>query len=796
MPDERRLVTVLFADVVGSTSLGEERDPEDVRALLARLFAIARDAVEQRGGRVEKFIGDAVMAVFGVPRAHDDDAARALSAALDLRDRVRADPLRAERVPIRIGVNTGEVIASGDPDATESLVTGDAVNAAARLQQAADPWAILVGDRAVRASGDRFRFGPLVPVAARGRSQPVAARVLEDEDRLPSGLTASRAPLVGRAAALEQLELAARRAFEEARPYLVSIVAPAGVGKSRLLEAFLGPLAPDVRVALAQCLPYGQRLTYWPMRAILLSVLGLGEESAPDAVRAALSTWLQGADESEPERTAELLAATIGGAEAESGDRLALFAAWRRFIELAAERTPLVLVIEDLHWSSDSLLDLIEAILQPRSDVPLLMIALARPELLDRRPGWSGGRRNAISLALEPLADGAVRTLVANLLEAPSPGLTDAVVARAEGNPFYAGEIVRALADRLGPRPDPAAVSAAITALPDTVQATVLARLDMLEPRPRRIVQLGAVMGRTFSAGALATLDPVLDEEAVVEAVDVLIDRDLVRPSGRDQLTFRHILIREVAYGMLPRAERARLHARAGAWLEGQALRAGREEELAELVAFHFREAATLARLIGDVPDPSLAERAVTWLRRAADVADAGAASPAAARHLQAAIELASREAQPDLYERLGQVWIGGEQGLEAFERAHELGRELGLGPDQQLRTIAQLAVVYSRWRGSVGGRLREEETTAWLGEIERLLDRVTTDEARILGYLAIGFGPNRAEHPTPEELASSRAAAEKALELARRADAPNLVSAALDALDVVFLRDDRIADT
>ena len=346
MAEERRLVTILFADVVGSTALGEALDPEDVRALLTRLFAIARDAIEQHGGRVEKFIGDAVMAVFGLPAAHEDDAARALNAALDLRDRVRADPALSSRVPIRLGVNGGEVIATRDASAVEFLVTGDPVNTAARLQQGAEPWSIVVGERTVRAVAERFRFGPPLAIEAKGKSAPLQARELLGLATEPARRRRGR--IVGRDADLDQLELVARRTIDERRPFLVSVVAPAGVGKSRLLEEFLDHLDPDVRVAIAQCLPYGQRLTYWPMRAILLSIVELSDDSTPEQVRAALVAWLRNANEPEAERTAEQLAATIGASEIE-GDRIALFSAWRRLIELAAERAPLVLVVEDLH---------------------------------------------------------------------------------------------------------------------------------------------------------------------------------------------------------------------------------------------------------------------------------------------------------------------------------------------------------------------------------------------------------------------------------------------------------------
>ena len=726
MAEERRLVTVLFADVVGSTAMGEALDPEDVRALLGRLFGIATDAVERHGGRVEKFIGDAIMAVFGLPTAHEDDAARALSAALDLRDRVRADVTLGERVPIRIGVNGGDVIATRDSDASQFLITGDPVNTAARLQQNAETWGILVGERTVAAAGARFDFGDALAIEAKGKALPVKARFL-------LGVATGKGPvrrgrLVGRAADLEQLELTSRRAFDEGRPFLVTIVAPAGVGKSRLLEEFVDRLDPGVTVVLAQCLPYGQRLTYWPMRAILLSIISLPDDASPEEVRDGVVAWLRAAGDDDADRTGGLLSATIGASELETGDRLALFGAWRHLVELAASRSPLVLVIEDLHWSSDSLLDLVESILQPRADVPILMVALARPELLDRRASWGGGRRNSISISLDPLPDRAVAELVGDLLPDAPPDVSRAVVARAEGNPFYAGEIVRSVRDRLGSSPTPEAVDAAIAALPDTVHGTVLARLDALEPTPRRVVQLGAVIGRSFEAGAVAALEPELGPDGIAAAFEILIDRDMIRSGARGAVTFRHILIREVAYGTLPRAERARLHAAAGTWLEQQATTAGREDELAELVAYHFREAIGLERLLGEPIDPEQAARAVGWLRRAAEITFGGGANVEAARHLEAAIELAPRELQPDLYERLGEVWTGGDQGVEAFAKAYALGRELGLDPDQELRTLAHLLVVHTRWAGSVAARLTTEEMDDRAAEVERLLQIATSE--------------------------------------------------------------------
>jgi len=792
--EERRLVTILFADVTGSTALGESLDPEALRGLLARYFSIARGVVEGYGGTVEKFIGDAVMAVFGLPLAHGDDVARALDAALELRDRVRADPALGERLPIRLGVNTGEVVASRDPAPGDFLVTGDAVNAAARLQQAAEPWSILVGERTINAGPEGvFAFGPAGSIAAKGKAQPLAAReLLGRAQQHPVEQT----PFVGRVRDLAELDLLAGRAFAERRPFLVTIIAPPGVGKSRLLEEFeerLRGVAPEVGVAVAQCLPYGQRLTYWPLRALLLELLELPADTPSEQLRRSAERWLAEAGDERAERTAELLAATVGAAEVEQVDRTALFAAWRSTVELAAARRPLLLVVEDLHWSSDSLLDLVEFILQPRADVPLLMVALARPELLDRRPTWGGGRRNVVNLALEPLGDDEVAELVTNLLDGPAPEIVRDVVERADGNPFYAGEIVRSVIERVPDLRDAGAIGACLAALPDTVQATILARLDMLPPAARRQLQVGSVFGRVYALAGVAALDPD-GADSGTEAADALVERELVRTAGRGAYAFRHILIREVAYGTMTRAERISLHQGAGAWLEANA--GGDADALAELIAHHYREAISLARLIGEpVPDEAL-RRAVAWLSRAASVAASGAASQEAARHLRAAIELADRGEQPELYLRLGQTQLGGDEGIGAFARAYELGRELGRSPDFLLLALSLRLTAMTRWFASVARQPTVAEFDRLTAEARELLEVATDDHARAVFYVSEAFVPfwlaNLGRTASPEVLAHAEGSARRGLEIAERLGDVQLLSAALDGLGGVMSSEGR----
>ncbi len=783
MSEERRLVTILFADVSGSTALGETLDPEDLRALLTRYYAIARDVVAEYGGTIEKFIGDAVMAVFGLPTGHGDDAERALGAALDLRDRVRADARLGDRLPIRLGVASGDIVARRDAAAGEDfLITGDAVNVAARLQQGADPWAIQVTDRTTRAARG-FKFGPLADVDAKGKSRPIPSRPLLGRGRTER----ARLPMIGRDADLAQLELVARRVFTDRRPFLVTIVASAGTGKTRLVEALLErlpELGPAGTVAIAQCLPYGQRLTYWPLRAVLHHLVGTDDDCSPADLRRAVEAWLIDHDVTDAAAVGSALLATVGAADLEVVDRAAIFAAWRTALEAAAAGGPLTLILEDLHWSSDSLLDLLESLVQPRADLPILIVAIARPELLDRRANWGSGRRNVLTLALEPLPGPDIAVLVEHLVEGASPEIVDEVVARAEGNPFYAGEIVRALVEQVGSPLEPGATREALKRLPDTVQATLLARLDLLDGAERRVLQLGAVFGRSFSAAGVAALDPELGPRAE-EIIERLIDRDLVRPSGARDLAFRHILIREVAYGMLPRAERARLHAQAAEWLVA---RAGAHPEAdAELIAVHAREAATLATALDLEDAPRLRRQAVDRLEAAARAAQNASGNLEALRHLRAAVELATPDRLLDLYERMGETTVHGDTSIEALTRALELARAAGAPPQRELRILAGIVTFHTRWTGSVASRPTAAELQALFDEGRRLLAGVDDPAIRAQFRAAEAFLPfwigAGGRSPTADELEAADAAAHEALELARGLGDLQLQSEALDAV-------------
>jgi hypothetical protein len=716
-----------------------------------------------------------VVAVFGFPQTHDDDPERALAAALALRHRVKKDPALGERLPIRIGINTGDVVATRESATGDFPLTGDAVNVAARLQQATSTWGILCGERTADSVRTMFEFGEPISVDARGKSQPVRALpVVGRSARVPVAL---RTPLIGRTADLQQLELVASRALKERRPFLASIIAPAGVGKTRLLEEFierLPTIEPHATVAVAQCMPYGQRLTYWPLRGVLYRLIGVPDDANPATVRSAIRAWLAGSGLEAMDKAVELLAATVGAGETEVTDRSALLAAWRTFFEIAASRSPVVLVFEDLHWSSDSLLDLFEYVMQPRGDLPLLMIALTRPELLDRRPAWGGGRRNYVSVSLEPLTEPQTKQLVERLLEGRSPDLVQRVVDHAEGNPFFAGELVRAALER-----------PATHQLPDTVQATVLARLDLLAPDERRTIQLGSVFGRAFRLSGIRALEPSLD--AGEQIAERLMDKDLIRSAGGDIFGFRHILIREVAYQTLTRSERGRLHAAAAAWMEQIA--GEREDALAELIAYHYREAAMIAsaQRPNEAATEEVRRKAVEWLVHAADVAAAAAATVEGGRHLRSAIDLADSNRLPDLYQRLGEIGESGDFAVPAYQAALRYCREQNRPAKQELQVMAGLLSIYMRSQGSVANRLSLGAMAQFRKEARELASRVSDERVLARYRAADAFYPfwvvGSASMPTGEDLREAENNAKAALSIATRLDDANIRSMALDAL-------------
>lgn len=779
MGEQRRLVTVVFADVVGSTALAEELDAEDVRALLTRYYGLANDVVTSHGGIVAKLLGDGVLACFGIPIAHGDDAQRALDAALALREAVGTDSA-LERLQLRIGVNTGEVLANED---ASGEIVGDAVNVAARVASAAGEGEILAADSTHRSAPGAV-FGAPREIAAKGKSQPVRVWPVT---AAVGERTVSATPFAGRDDELAQLELVARRAFRDRRPHLVTITGPTGIGKTRLIEEFRGRLTTDAWHAHAHCPPYGQMLAFGPLRDLLLELLGLPVGATPEDVRQRLQAVLGDTGS----RDAMLIGATVapeGGLDEQ--DRESVFAAWRRLVVRLASERPLLVILEDLHNAAASVLDLVEQFSQPGVEAPLLVVCLARPQLLQGRGSWGGGHRNSMNLSLEPLDDREIAMLVARLLETePPPALRDRIVERAAGNPFFAEELVRSLMDR-GPLDlrDPAAVERSLGGLPETVQATVLARIDLLPADERAVLQAAAVVGRSFDRSTLAVICD-LDPPRIDQAAAALVERELIARSADGSLSFRSALVRDVAYGMLPRARRARDHALVARALEASA--GERADELASLIALHYVEATKLRRAsaipiaIEGVDADATRRSAIAWVGRAArTVAIAGAWGDAMTQ-LQEGLAVAATDGERmGLLTLLGEVSSGGEIGWDAIDGALRLWRAQGdREPAMGARIIVAMLQMLFRSGVSIPPERHPDAATQERLAAEGLdLARQSGDELLLAAALVTHayLERSRADR-APQTLVAARAEAEQAAAILERRESWMMWSVAHD---------------
>jgi class 3 adenylate cyclase/tetratricopeptide (TPR) repeat protein len=636
--EERKVVTVLFADLVGFTSRAERMDPEDVRALLAPYHGRLREELERFGGTVEKFIGDAVMALFGAPVAHEDDPERAVRAALAIRDWVRD---QEEELQLRIAVNTGEALIALDarPEAGEGMASGDVVNTTARLQAAAPVNGILVGEMTYRATRHAIEYGDAAPVAAKGKAERVPvwealqARAAQGVDLLRSVRTA----LVGRTRELDALRDALTRARAERTTQLVTLVGVPGIGKSRLVYELLQVVERDhelIRWRQGRSLPYGESVSFWPVAEMVKAEAGIMEGDPPEEVGVKLRRVAETiAHENVDWLTSHLLRVVGAGDDTPvTGDRRSeAFAAWRQFFEELAEQGPLVLVFEDLHWADEGTLDFVEHLVEWATGVPLLIVATARPELLERRPAWGGGKTNALTLALTPLSNDETARLIGALAERP---LLDATAQRsllehAEGNPLYAEQYVRMVLER--------GDAAAELELPESVHGIIAARLDGLDSEDKLVLQNAAVVGKVFWRGAAETLGG-MDLSEVEQRLHGLERREFVQRarrssvSGELEYSFRHILVRDVAYGQIPRAARSEKHRAAAAWIRSL----GGADDHADMVAHHVTTALDYARAARTETD-DLEREARAALRLAADRAD----------------DLGSMNAAVSLYERL-----------------------------------------------------------------------------------------------------------------------------------------------
>jgi class 3 adenylate cyclase/tetratricopeptide (TPR) repeat protein len=722
---ERRLVSVLFADLVGFTTLSERRDPEDVRELLTRYFDTARQLVGRYGGMVEKFIGDAVMAVWGTPTAQEDDAERAVRAALDLAEAVTAlgAEVGAPELRARAGVLTGEAAVTLGAEG-QGMVAGDLVNTAARIQAAAAPGTVLVGETTRRASEAAVIYQDAGAHALKGKTEPVrlwrAIRVVAGVGGAQRS-TGLEAPFVGRERELRLVKDLFHATAEEGRAHLVSVAGIAGIGKSRLaweFEKYIDGLSQTVRWHRGRCLAYGEGVTYWALAEMIRGRTAIleGEDPATALVKLTETVAQHVPDPEERHWIQPRLAHLLGLEDRAAPDPEDLFGAWRLFFERLSERRPTVLLFEDLQWADTALLDFIEYLLDWSRSHPLFVLTLARPELAERRPGWGATKRGATSLYLEPLPSAAMRELLAGLVPGLPAELRDRILERAEGVPLYAVETVRMLLDRgllvaEGSTYRPTRPVEALE-VPETLHGLIAARLDGLTAEERRLLQDAAVLGKTFASRALAALSG-LPEPELEPLLAGLVRKELLsiqadpRSPERGQYGFVQELVRTVAYTTLARKDRAARHLAAADWLETGW--GAKPEEIVEVVAAHYLEAWQATPDATDAQE--LKDKARDLLIRAGERAAALAASEEAQRYFDQAAELADRPLErARLLERAGEMaWTAGRG--EAAE-AH-FGQAIALFQAQgqthpAARVSARLAEV--DWEG---------------GRLERALERM-----------------------------------------------------------------------
>jgi class 3 adenylate cyclase/tetratricopeptide (TPR) repeat protein len=614
------VVSVLFADLVGFTARSDRSDPEDVRAALAPYHARVKREIERFGGTVEKFIGDAVMAVFGAPVAHEDDAERAVRSALRIPDAIAElnEATPGLDLAVRVAVNTGEALVTvgARPTEGESIVAGDVVNTASRLQQVAPVGGVVVGQATYRATHQLIEYEELEPVAVKGKSEPIPIwRAAQVRSRYGVDYEGVRAPLVGRQDELALLKQTFSRSLHESSVQLLTVVGEPGVGKTRLVREFFAFVdeQPDlIYWRQGRCLAYGENITFWALGEIVKAQAGILESDGPADAREKLTGAVGTVVEDQAERdwvTARLAPLVAAGSDVSAGEagKEESFAAWRRFLEAVASFHPLVLVVEDLHWADRALLEFIDHLTEWATDVPLLLICTARPELFESSPGWGGGKRNAVTISLSPLSAEETTRLIAALLEqAVLPVETQSgLLERAGGNPLYTEEFVRMLVDRgfLQRRGRVWEVVAdGDIPVPETVQALIAARLDTLPPDRKALVHDASVVGKVFWSGAIASIGGI-EERAAIDGLHELSRKELVRRDrrssveGQAEYAFWHALIRDVAYGQIPRAQRAAKHRAAAGWIEG--IGGDRVMDYAEFLAHHYGQALDLARSAG-----------------------------------------------------------------------------------------------------------------------------------------------------------------------------------------------------
>ena len=719
--EERKVVSVLFVDLVGFTARAHDADPEDVQATMAPYHRLLKTEIERFGGTVEKFIGDAVMAVFGAPVAHEDDGERAVRAALRITEAIREmnEGNAPYELAIRGAVNTGEVLVS----LTEEMglgILGDVVNTASRLQGVAPVNAIVVGEATYRATKDFIDYEPLEPVIVKGKPEPIPIwRVITARSRFGGDVDmAPKTPFIGRDFDLAALKNAYPRTLRESSVQLVTITGEPGVGKTRLLAEFSSFIDEQDELVYwrqGRSLPYGEGITFWALGEIVKAQAGILESDSPETASDKLRVAVEAVVEQTDERSwfVARLGSLVGAQTSQSGggaEKEESFTAWRRFLEAIASRNPLGLVFEDLHWADAALLEFIDHLVEWSTEVPLLVVCTSRPELYESHPGWGGGKRNSTTIALSCLSESETAQLISALLsQAVLPAeVHSTLLERAGGNPLYTEEFIRMLSDRgvlqrkgrvltIDPHAD--------IPMPDNVQALIAARLDTLPAERKALLHDASVAGKVFWSGALSALGG-RDEREVREGLHELARKELIRPArnssmeGQQEYSFWHALVRDVAYGQIPRAARGAKHRAVAEWIE--AIAGDRVGDHSEVLVHHYTQALDLAKAVGGVEVQGLVEPVRRFLILAADRAiDLDPAR--AGNHFRRALELlptGHRQRAPTLLKAGNSAYFTGslDKGELLFSEALAEAQKVGDRITQGHATDRLAAVQW--WKG------------------------------------------------------------------------------------------------
>ncbi|MDQ2904427.1 MAG: AAA family ATPase [Chloroflexota bacterium] len=914
-PEERRVVTIMFADITGSTPLADHLDPEEMRAILSSYFNLMTEQIRRHGGTVEKYIGDAVMAVFGLPSAHEDDPDRAIRATLDMqRALARFNALRKARDPhvvplqMRIGITTGEVAAPGNSHFSrrDFLITGDAVNVAARLQQVAMPDTILIGERTYLAAREVFKFQAMAPLRLKGKPEPIKAWVVQgpqDHTRAiaqhPRGIEGLETPLIGRALELTLMHATYARVQAEQHPHLITLLGPPGIGKSRLVREFIEREEETSKcttcedrltaplVLRGRCPPYGEGITYWPLIETLRTLLHAKDEESPEdldrrftefvrdtlsiakrsedpvevtsAIARSIGRGLSGqiGEQESPKRERERQRATHGKSPDQGAAQATLLRAWRILLESLAQQQPLILVIDDLQWADEALLDLLEHLMERITSVPILLICPARPDFFERRRDWGGGRRNFTTIALEALSQEDTGELINALLKGSDlpETLRHTIQSRAEGNPFFVEEIVRMLIDqgvlvynddcwhvryRNGALLSELATPAAppddtlldlhyvlpLPRVPDTIQGVLTARVDLLNPVEKRVLQQASIIGRTFWLAGLLELTSELELDTITNTLEALMDRDFIvetrqqarSPVDDDRIfSFKHILIRDVVYNNLSRVRRCQEHARLALWLEEKT--AGHTENFAELLAYHYQQAlatwpsglAASAIHIDDMHDQDtgssteplqltrteVRRRAITHLTIAGDQA---LHSYYTIRAIQAYGEVldmldesnADKVTLARMHEKLGDAYTQRANTNDAWNEYRQALQIVKAEPqadsNELLHLYDRLAELATRWFSLFRPLPDMQEVRSYIDAGLKLSENrpASADRAAFLTYLAMWY-LHQGTHDNAGITGLALQSGLEARRIAEEADDAGVLWVALDALGVIY---------